>query len=117
MDWHDHLSAWSFFQPSGSWRVGSYQESTVAGPGRDLGWLRCRLRLDHHELFVGIRNDDPVLSQISQEGIEVILHPSSCCTSQERQPLYYQLSILRFIEQQEITRIQTSMRYFVANLA
>ena len=25
--------------------------------------------LDHHELFVGIRNDHPVFSQISQEGI------------------------------------------------
>ena len=94
--------------------MGSYRESPVAGPDRDLGWLRCRLRHDRHELFVGIRNDDPVLSQISQEGIEVILHPSSCCTSQERQPLHYQLSILRFIKQQEIPRIQTSMRYFVA---
>ena len=59
LNWQRHLSARSVFQPSGSWRVGSYRESSVAGPAVALAGYAVGLHNDHRSYSSGSETTTP----------------------------------------------------------
>ena len=97
--------------------MGSYRESPVAGPAVILAGYAVASAMIVTSYSSGSETTTPSSPKYRRKVSKSFFILRRAAHRRKGSHFTDQLSILRFIEQQEIPRIQTSMRYFVANLA